>query len=203
MGLTAGIRMATLTASHSTPDDSNTRHVMFGRRSRHPSKCDVMKFFCCTTRSQSGHCEPAGKAVVLFATCACLCLAPSLILTSPAQVDLANKDEKASPAGLALAPETPQVPALWPQNRYLCFSNTAILPPVHFSAADRTIRVGNLGALPIARLSALSTQEAKTAAAELGVPTGLVMRVAKRASEKPPIIAEEIARQLRAAVIDF
>jgi hypothetical protein len=49
----------------------------------------------------------------------------------------------------------------------------------------------------------MSDQEAKIPAAELGVPTGLVMQVAKTASEEPAVSGAEVARQLRAAVIDF
>jgi hypothetical protein len=85
----------------------------------------------------------------------------------------------------------------------VCFSNTVVLPPIQVSAAGQIIRVGNLGTLALERLSALSAQEAKTTAAELGVPTGLVLRVARNASEVPQVKVEEVAGQLRAAVIDF
>ena len=103
----------------------------------------------------------------------------------------------------AASDATPQPSVSWPQNRYLCFSNTVILPQIHVSAADQFIQVGTLGTFRLGRLSDLSAQEAKTTAAELGVPTGLVMRVAKMVSEEPQVKAEEVAGQLRAAVIDF
>jgi hypothetical protein len=146
----------------------------------------------------------AGKSWSIIASLIGLLLTSPFLLTAVAQGGLNASADKPFPPKPAAAYDATQQPSVsWPQRRYLCFSNTAILPLIQVLAADGIIRVGNLGTLHLDRLSKMSDQEAKIPAAELGVPTGLVMGVAKMASEEPGVSGAEVARQLRAAVIDF
>jgi hypothetical protein len=84
----------------------------------------------------------------------------------------------------------------------LCFSNLAQVPAIRVSEAAHVVRVGQSATLPLEGLASLSDVRAKAVAGELGVPTGLIVKTARAASQSqasPP----DFARQLRSAVIDF
>lgn len=79
----------------------------------------------------------------------------------------------------------------------------AVLPPIQLSADAKMILVGNFGHFRLRGLPTLSSQDAKIVAGELGVPTGLVIRVANLSGGNPDRRADEIVGLLRVAVIDF
>ncbi len=90
----------------------------------------------------------------------------------------------------------------WPKDRYLAFSNSIVLPAI--AAVDNTaIRLGQWGPMQVGRQPGKPTLDRKLTAMQLGVPVGVVDRLLERFAQNPQIQVADLARELRAATIDF
>jgi len=164
----------------------------------------MLKIDSIAIRSRPSHRMTVGRTPLVFVSLVWWSVVNTLVLTAAAQNGSLQKGGISSPPEFpADHNATPRQLVFWPQNRYLCFSNAAILPPIRVSDDGKSIRVGTLGNLQLEQLPTLTPHKAKAVAGELGVPTGLVIRVAKAASRDPGKSPADVARQLRGAVIDF
>ncbi len=155
------------------------------------------------TRSRQDRRQPSARKPLIFSLLWLLSSNP-FVFTAAAQNNSITNNGSSPPFEIETAADSSlPPPSSWPEHRYLCFSNVAVLPPIQVSADGQSIRIGTLGNLQLERTRMSSAQEAKVIAGELGVPTGLVIRVAKAASEEPRISAEDLAAHLRGAAIDL
>ncbi len=154
-----------------------------------------------------GYSEPGdlGLAVAplaLLTRLICLLFAGSLVSTADAR-DVSPPAPSPRPNAKAPPAAGAQAHVPWPRNRYLCFSNMASVVAIRVSASEQVVRVGASATVPLNAISALTDAQAKPAAGELGVPTGLIVRTAQLVSQDPSASAEQFAQQLETAVIDF
>jgi hypothetical protein len=103
-------------------------------------------------------------------------------------------------------PTQAQQPAYIPEGRqmerYKAFARQAELPPI--TITNKTmLKVGGVVKGDAARLAQLSIREKEALAEQFGVPVGVINKVVQRGASSSPPGADEIAQELRTAVIDY
>ena len=97
-------------------------------------------------------------------------------------------------------------PAYLPQGRqmkrYEAFARQAEFPPITVTnnAVLQTGGAVDTGATPLARLS---TREKEALAGQFQVPVGVINGLAQRLACSSPLAAEQLAQEIRTAVIDY
>ena len=103
-------------------------------------------------------------------------------------------------------PTQDQKPTYVPQgcqmNRYKAFARQTELPAITV-ATNVLIEVGGVASIDVARLAQLSTREKEALAAQFSVPVGVIDKLVQRLAGNPGPAADQIAQQLRTAVIDY
>jgi hypothetical protein len=99
-----------------------------------------------------------------------------------------------------------QKPAYTPKGcqmeRYKAFARQTEMPAIMITNKT-TLEVGGTVKADLNRLAQLSIQEKEALAGPFGVPAGVIGRVAERAANNPPPNAEQLAQDIRTAVVDY
>jgi hypothetical protein len=85
--------------------------------------------------------------------------------------------------------------------RYQAFARQAELPPITVTN-NSTIKVGTVET-DTARLAELSVQDKEALAEQFKVPPSVIDKVAQRIANSPDPAADQLAQELRTAVIDY
>jgi hypothetical protein len=103
-------------------------------------------------------------------------------------------------------PTQVQTPAYTPRGRQMerfkAFARQAELPAIAVTNSS-LVEVGGTVKIDITRLDQLPAQEKEALAGQFRVPAGVIDKVLERAATNSPSNADQLAQQLRAAVIDY
>jgi hypothetical protein len=86
--------------------------------------------------------------------------------------------------------------------RYEAFARQAELPPIRVTN-NTVLQIGGAVSTDATRLAQLSTNEMEALAGQFKVPVGVVSRLAQQLARSSPPAAEQLAREIRTAVIDY
>jgi hypothetical protein len=86
--------------------------------------------------------------------------------------------------------------------RYKAFVRQADLPLITVTT-NVLIEVGGVVKTDVARLAQLSIQEKEALAGQFSIPVGVIERLVERVASNSPPAADQLAQELRAAVIDY
>jgi hypothetical protein len=86
--------------------------------------------------------------------------------------------------------------------RYQAFARQAKLPPITVTN-NALLQVGGVVNTDATRLSRLSPQEREALAGQFKVPVGVIDKLAQRLANSSPPAAEQLAQEIRTAVIDY
>jgi hypothetical protein len=99
-----------------------------------------------------------------------------------------------------------QKPAYVPQGRqmkrYQAFARQAESPSIMVTN-NAVLQIGGVVNTDATRLAHLSTQEKEVLAGQLKVPVGVINRLAQQLARNSPPAAEQLAQEIRTAVIDY
>ncbi len=145
-------------------------------------------------RGQRGSlCRPAVRRL---AVCAAVmqCLA-SVLAADPPPAPAAENDS-------APAPKAASVPQGREMRRYQAFARQAQLP-VMTATNNTLLEVGGAVPTDVTRLAQLSPREKDSLAQAFDVPVGVIDNLLKRVGATSPSKPEQVAQELRTAVIDY
>lgn len=136
------------------------------------------------------------SAVRRFAVCAAL----MQCLTLAQAADTPPARESNSP------PTQAQQPAYIPEGhrmeRYKAFARQTELPPITVTS-NTVLKIGGAVKGDAAQLAKLSIREKEAMAGQFGVPVGVINKVVQRGASSSPPDADQLAQELRTAVIDY
>ena len=99
-------------------------------------------------------------------------------------------------------PDASPDPSGPPDGALQSFARQAQLPSI--TATNSTVlEVGGMARTDAARLAQLSTREQEALAGQFGVPVGVITKVVQRLASGSPPAADQLAQELRTAVIDY
>jgi len=136
----------------------------------------------------------------LAVRCLAVCAALIQCLSSTQAADALPAREPNSP------PTQAQKPAYIPQGRqmerYKAFARQAEMPLITVTN-NTVLKVGGAAKTDAARLARLSIGEKEALAGQFKVPAGVIDKVVQRVANSSPPRADQLAQELRTAVIDY